>query len=81
MLNATPPTGKKLFFRPEDIQVTNSYEPHVNAIIRDIHYWGSYHTIEVSVREELIIMQVNKPCFEKGSIITVAISQESMWYI
>ena len=81
ILKAAPPTGKKLFLRPEDIQVASSNEPHVNAIIRNIQYWGSYYTLEVSVGDALIHMQVNKPIYEKGSMIAISILPESVWYI
>lgn len=81
ILITAPPKGKKLFFRPEDIQCTNSFEPHVKAIIRDIHYWGSYYTLDLSVGEELINMQVKKPIYEKGSMIAISIFPESIWYI
>ena len=81
ILKAAPPTEKKMFLRPEDIQVTNEFEPHVKAIIRDINYWGSYHTLEISVGDELINMQVSKPIYEKGSMIAISISPESIWYI
>jgi iron(III) transport system ATP-binding protein len=81
ILKSTPPAGKKLFIRPEDILVTNSSEPHVKAIIRDIQYWGSYHTLEISVGGELINMQVNKKGFVKGSTIAIEYFPESIWYI
>jgi iron(III) transport system ATP-binding protein len=76
------PTNKKLFFRPEDVQIADeSADNAIKGIIRDISYWGSFYTLEISVGGEMISMQVRKPGFVKGDFVYLTLAGDSMWYL
>jgi iron(III) transport system ATP-binding protein len=76
-----PPKDKKLFFRPEDVQITNELAEHaVKGIVYDIRYWGSFYTLEISVGNEMISMQVRKPGFKKGDQVYLTLDEDSVWY-
>ena len=81
-LHAIVPTDKKLFFRPEDVQIANeSADNAIKGIIRDIRYWGSFYTLEISVGNEMISMQVRKPGFILGDLVYLTLSEDSVWYL
>jgi ABC-type sulfate/molybdate transport systems ATPase subunit len=81
-LHANVPTNKKLFFRPEDVQIANeTAENAIKGIICDIRYWGSFYTLEISVGNEMISMQVRKPGLIPGDLVYLTLSEDSVWYL
>jgi ABC-type Fe3+/spermidine/putrescine transport system ATPase subunit len=73
---------KKLFFRPEDVQIANESAGHaVKGVVRDIRYWGSFYTLEISVGNEMISMNVRKPGFAKGDFVYLTLTEDSVWYL
>jgi ABC-type sugar transport system ATPase subunit len=81
-LHTIPHNYKKLFFRPEDAEIANeTASVAVKGIIRDIKYWGSYYTLEISIGGEMISMQVRKPCHSIGESIYLTLTKDSVWYI
>ena len=81
-LHAIVSTDKKLFFRPEDVQISNeSADCSIEGTIRNIRYWGNFYTLEISVGDELISMQVRKPGFIKGGLVYLTLSEDSFWYL
>jgi iron(III) transport system ATP-binding protein len=81
-LNGIAPTNKKLFFRPEDLQIADeSADNAIKGIICEIMYWGSFYTLEISVGNEMISMQVRKPRFIKGDLVYLTLSEDSVWYL
>ena len=81
-LNGIAPTNKKLFFRPEDLQIADeSADNAIKGFICEIMYWGSFYTLEISVGNEMISMQVRKPRFIKGDLVYLTLSEDSVWYL
>jgi len=73
---------KKLFFRPEDVQIANgSADPAFKGVVRDIRYWGSFYTLEISVGNEMISVQVRKPDLIKGDQVYLTLTENSAWYL
>jgi iron(III) transport system ATP-binding protein len=73
---------KKLFFRPEDVQIAKESAGHaVKGVIQEIRYWGSFYTLEISVGIEMISMQVRKPDLIKGDQVYLTLAEDSAWYL
>ena len=81
LLQGIPPKGKKLFFRPEAIHVAGGAEDSISGEVQDIHYWGSYYTLEISAGNELISMQVRNPDFKKGEKIEITVNENAVWFL
>jgi iron(III) transport system ATP-binding protein len=81
-LHGGAPKGKKLFFRPEDVEISTDPAGHAcKGIIQEIRYWGSFHTLEISVGNEMISVQVRKPGFTKGDLVYLSLAEDSAWYL
>jgi iron(III) transport system ATP-binding protein len=81
VLQVTPPKDKKLFFRPEAIHLADGTEDSISGVVRDIHYWGSYYTLEISTGNEMISMQVRKPGVKQGEKIEMALNENEVWFM
>ncbi|MGL6267472.1 MAG: TOBE domain-containing protein, partial [Chitinophagaceae bacterium] len=76
------PKGKKLFFRPEDVEISTDSAGHsFEGIIRNIRYWGSFYTLEISAGKEMISVQMRKPGFSKGDHVYLTLSKDSVAYL
>ena len=81
VLQGTTSKDKKLFFRPEAIHLAGGTEDSISGMVQDIHYWGSYYTLEISAGEELISMQVRNADFKKGEKIAITLNENAVWYL
>lgn len=80
-LQGTSPKDKKLFFRPEAIHLAGSTEDSISGVVQNIHYWGSYYTLEISAGEELVSMQVRNADFKKGEKIELTLNENAVWFL
>ena len=81
MLAPNIPKGKRMFFRPEDIHVTDENTSSINGVLREITYWGSHYTLEVETDAGMVSVQVSQQHHKTGDIIHLAIARNDLWYL
>ncbi len=80
-LAANIPPGKRIFFRPEDVQVTDDHSSSLTGVLREIIYWGSHYTLEVDIAGSMVSVQVSHPAYIVGDSVSLTITREPVWYM
>jgi ABC-type sugar transport system ATPase subunit len=75
------PKDKRIFFRPEDVQVTEENTSTINGVLREITYWGSHYTLEVDTGAGMVSVQVSQQQYKTGDIIHLAMARNELWYL
>lgn len=71
--------GKKLFFRPENIRISDTGNGIIGGTIEKILYWGSYYTIDVKVGKDLVTVQSSEISVSLGEQVMLDILKEPHW--
>ena len=75
------PAEKKLMLRPEDFIIVPPGENAVKGIIQKVLFWGSYHTADTLINQQLIRVRINNSQFAEGDAIHLSMSPANLWYI
>ncbi|MFC6998972.1 ABC transporter ATP-binding protein [Rufibacter roseus] len=74
--------GKSLFVRPENLKVTEHNTSGVSAVVHQITYYGSYHELNLSVKDQLYTARVTGQVkFSSGNRVTLWVEEDFVWYI
>jgi ABC-type Fe3+/spermidine/putrescine transport system ATPase subunit len=78
-LDAAGPPSSKLFFRPENINITKGNSGPVNGIVVKLLFWGNYYTVDVKVGKELVTVQSNSQNFQVGDCVSLEFLASPHW--
>lgn len=73
--------NKKLFCRPEQVQLSDDPGTAIKGIVKKILYWGSYYTIDVLVQGQLIFLQVPGHNLTTGEQTGLEFVTPHRWYL
>ena len=76
------PEGKKLFVRPEAIQLLRGeYGGQQRGIVTAASFYGSYVETEVLVANFKLLVKTLHSTFKKGDIVTADVAAEDVWFL
>lgn len=58
--------GKKLFLRPQQIQIVDAGSAHVQGRVVKQLFWGNYYSLDIRVQDKLITLQVQHTSAKAG---------------
>ncbi len=80
---ATPTKrSSKLFVRPEDLELSTTQQPGASpAIIKAIHYYGSYYEITATIGKQKLVVKTVQSNFTPGDTVYLSLQAEGLWYL
>ena len=76
------PDGKKLFVRPEAIQLLRGeYGGQQRGIVTAVSFFGSYVETEVLVANFKLLVKTLQSTFKKGDIVTASVAPEAVCFL
>jgi ABC-type sulfate/molybdate transport systems ATPase subunit len=73
--------GKRVFVRPETIQLQKATEKDCKGIVTAVYFFGSYYEVEVRFGEVKLFVKTNHPSAQKGDQVAAIVSTDSIWYV
>ena len=73
--------GKKMFFRPGQVQLADASTSSIRGMVKKILYWGSYYSIDVLVNGQLIFLQVPEHNLSIGEQTGLEFASPPDWFI
>ena len=74
-------THKKLFVRPEHIQLDKPGINGMQGVVKNILYWGSYYTVDVQVDAQLVRVQTREVKYQPGQQVSLHFPGHDQWFI
>lgn len=75
-------SGQALFFRPENVKIGPAKRNNsVKGVVEDVHFFGSYLELEVSISTIRVIVKTNTLGHDVGDKVYLSIPKKSIWYL
>ena len=73
--------AKKMFFRPEELKLVPADNAALKGTVKKILYWGSYYTVDVLVRGQLLFLQTSQHNLVIGQQTGLEFAPGKRWYL
>lgn len=80
-ITATSLTDKALFFRPEDVRISDNDAGGLLGEVTETLFFGSYYDVRVAVEGTHVLARANDGRFQKGDIVNLSVAVEKKWYL
>ena len=81
LASETSTAGKKSFFRPENLIITDIRHSALSGIIQQINFMGSYFEVTVSTPDEMVIIYSSDASLQKGETIYLSFQTNHFWLV
>jgi ABC-type sugar transport system ATPase subunit len=72
---------KRIFVRPEHIEITSNANIAIPAVLQSIHFQGSYYELELLLENQLVTLRTNEPTLQAGEALHITLSPAHIWYL
>jgi ABC-type sugar transport system ATPase subunit len=72
---------KKLFLRPEQIQIVERGNYHATGTVENVFFFGNYFIVEVVTDKQMLTVSTANIKHEKGDMVYLRFPQVGNWYI
>lgn len=73
--------GKKLLVRPEDIAVSSTPGEGMEAVVKEVHYFGGFCEVEMAIGKTKLTARLSNRNVNKGETLYVILNAEQYWFI
>ena len=79
--NAIKPQTENVFIRPEQFVIETNADNGFKATVKNIMFWGSYYTIDVTTNHQQLSIKTNHSNFSVGDTIYLSLSTNNVCYV
>lgn len=76
-----PGSEKRLFIRPERLQLTSGHAGAVKGTVVSVLFFGSFYEVNVRVNGVALKVKTNQGSLQPGDEVTVTLTQEDLCYL
>lgn len=77
----TNTSDQKLFLRPEDILLSTTPGSGVEAVVKDVLYYGGYHEVELNMGKTRLVARTPEQTLNNGDTVFLSIAPGDRWYL
>lgn len=75
-------SNQKLFLRPEEMLIsTTKQEPGIEAIVKEVLYYGSYYELTVTTGKHKLFAKTVDGNFNTGDTVYITVPSGELWYL
>lgn len=73
--------GKKIFIRPQQLQLLPANAGLINGVVHKILFWGSYFSIDVLVGNQILSVYLASHALQIGETVGIDINLKNAWML